>query len=227
MIWTDTGFLLSKTSFQENSVIANFFTKKHGRYSGIIYGATSKKIKSYLQNGNELYLEYHSKNDNALGYFKIEIINPFTSKYFYEKKKLNCIVSMVDLIKIVTVDGQENIEIYNLLKKFFSIIHNQNWKIDYVFWELGLLKHIGFELNISDFCKNDLTTNDKKRYFIENSSKKLVVPNFLIEKDEKDIRDRDIFNALILISEYMKKNIFLPNNLNLPLSRQNFINYFK
>ena len=227
MIWTDTGFLLSKKSFQENSVIANFFTKKHGRYSGIIYGATSKKIKNYLQNGNELYLEYHSKNDNALGYFKIEIINPFTSKYFYEKKKLNCIVSMVDLIKIVTVDGQENIEIYNLLKKFFSIIHNQNWKIDYVFWELGLLKHIGFELNISDFCKYDLTTNDKKRYFIENSSKKLVVPNFLIEKDEKDIRDRDIFNALILISEYMKKNIFLPNNLNLPLSRQNFINNFK
>jgi len=227
MIWTDTGFLLSKTSFQENSVIANFFTKKHGRYSGIIYGATSKKIKNYLQNGNELHLEYHSKNDNALGYFKIEIINPFTSKYFYEKKKLNCIVSMVDLIKIVTVDGQENIEIYNLLKKFFSIIHNQNWKIDYVFWELGLLKHIGFDLNISDFCKYDLTTNNKKRYFIENSSKKLVVPNFLIEKDENDICDRDIFNALILISEYMKKNIFIPNNLNLPLSRQNFINYFK
>ena len=48
-----------------------------------------------------------------------------------------------------------------------------------------------------------------------------------IEKDENDICDRDIFNALVLISEYMKKNIFLPNNLNLPLSRQNFINYFK
>ena len=227
MIWTDTGFLLSKKSFQENSVIANFFTKKHGKYSGIIYGATSKKIKNYLQNGNELYLEYHSKNDNALGYFKIEIINPFTSKYFYEKKKLNCIVSMVDLIKILTVDGQENIEIYHLLKKFFIIIHNQNWKIDYVFWELGLLKHIGFDLNISDYCKYDLTLSGKKKFFIENSSKKLVVPNFLIDKDENNISDKDIFNALILISEYMKKNIFLPNNLNLPLSRQNFINNFK
>ncbi len=89
MIWSDTGFLLSKTLFQENSVIAIFFTKKHGKCSGIIYGATSKKIKSYLQNGNELFLEYHSKNDSALGYFKIEIINPFTSKYFYEKKKTN------------------------------------------------------------------------------------------------------------------------------------------
>ena len=227
MIWADTGFLLSKTSFQENSVIAIFFTKKHGKRSGIIYGATSKKIKNYLQNGNELYLEYHSKNDSTLGYFKIEIINPFTSKYFYEKKKLTCIVSMVDLIKILTVDGQESIEIYNLLKNFFIIMNNQNWKIDYVFWELLLLKYIGFDLNISNFCKYDLILNDKKRYFIENSSKKLIVPNFLVEKNENDICDRDIFNALVLISEYMKKNIFLPNNLNIPLSRQNFINNFK
>ncbi len=134
---------------------------------------------------------------------------------------------MVDLIKILTVDGQENTEIYNLLKKFFIIMNNQNWKIDYVFWELLLLKYIGFDLNISNFCKYDLTSNNKKRYFIENLSKKLIVPNFLVESDKNNICDRDIFNALILISEYMKKNIFLPNNLNLPHSRQNFINYFK
>ena len=49
MIWSDKGFLLSKLAFQENSIIANFFTKNHGKCSGIIYGATSKKIKNYLQ----------------------------------------------------------------------------------------------------------------------------------------------------------------------------------
>ena len=83
MIWSDKGFLLSKLAFQENSIIANFYTKKHGKCSGIIYGATSKKIKNYLQNGNELYLEYHSKNENALGYFKIEIIKPLYIKIFF------------------------------------------------------------------------------------------------------------------------------------------------
>ncbi len=87
MIWTDSGFLLSKISFQENSVIANFYTKNHGKCAGIIYGATSKKIKNYLQNGNKFHLEYRSKNDSTLGYFKTEIINPYSSKYFDEKKK--------------------------------------------------------------------------------------------------------------------------------------------
>lgn len=87
MIWSDKGFLLSKLAYQENSIIANFYTKQHGKFSGIIYGATSKKLKNYLQNGNELYLEYKSKNENTLGYFKVEIINPYTSKFFSEKKK--------------------------------------------------------------------------------------------------------------------------------------------
>tara|TARA_B100000963_G_scaffold160978_1_gene140056 strand:+ start:857 stop:1537 length:681 start_codon:yes stop_codon:yes gene_type:complete len=226
MIWTDTGFLLSKISFQENSIIANFYTKKHGKCVGIIYGATSKKIKNYLQNGNELYLEYYSKNDNALGYFKTEILKPCTSKFFSESTKLTCIVSMLDLIKILTVEGQENSKIYNLINQLFELLNNENWKSDYVFWELNLLKYIGFDLNLIDYCKCDVSEN-KKKYFIESSSKKLTVPNFLVENVKDNISDREIYDSLNLISEYMKKNIFIPNNINFPFSRQNFINYFK
>ena len=226
MIWTDTGFLLSKIAFQENSIIANFYTKKHGKCAGIIYGATSKKIKNYLQNGNELYLEYHSKSDNTLGYFKIEILKPYTSKFFSEKIKLTCIVSMLDLIKILTVDGQENPKIYNLIDSLFSLLNNKNWKSDYIFWELNLLKYIGFDLNLIDYCKYNETEN-KKKYFIKSASKKLKVPNFLVENVKDDISDRDIYDSLNLINEYMKKNIFIPNNINFPTSRLNFINYFK
>ena len=226
MIWSDRGFLLTKTSFQENSIIANFYTKKHGKTPGIIYGATSKKIKNYLQNGNELYLEYHSKNDNSLGYFKIEIIKPYTSIFFPEKKKLSCIVSMLELIKILTVDGQENQKIYDLLYEFFKILDNENWEINYVYWELSLLKFIGFDLNISQYSKYEIIEN-KKKYFIENATKKIIVPNFLIEDGEENITNRDIFNSLNLISEYLSKNILIPNNINFPYSRNNFIKYFK
>ncbi len=226
MMWDDTGFLLSKIAFQENSIIANFYTKKHGKCAGIVYGATSKKIKNYLQNGNELYLEYYSKSDNSLGYFKTEILKPCTSKFFSEKRKLTCIVSMLDLIKILTVDGQENSKIYNLIDKLFMLLNNNNWKSDYVFWELNLLKYIGFDLNLIDYCKYDEVEN-KKIYFIESASKKLIVPNFLLENIKENISDRDIYDSLNLISEYMKKNIFIPNNINFPTSRRNFINYFK
>ena len=227
MNWSDKGFLLSKLSFQENSVIANFYTKKHGKCSGVIYGATSKKIKNYLQKGNELYLEYNSKNENTLGYFKVEIINPHTSKFFSDKKKLNCIVSMLELIKILTVEGQENIKIYKLINELFKLLNNENWSVEYVFWELNLLKFIGFDLNIKDYCKYE-NINNNRTYYIENSQKKIIVPNFLVEDYSKiEISKEDIYNSLTLISEYRKKNIFIQNNINFPSSRNNFINYFK
>ena len=227
MNWSDKGFLLSKLSFQENSVIANFYTKKHGKCSGVIYGATSKKIKNYLQKGNELYLEYNSKNENTLGYFKVEIINPHTSKFFSDKKKLNCIVSMLELIKILTVEGQENIKIYKLINELFKLLNNENWSVEYVFWELNLLKFIGFDLNIKDYCKYE-NMNNNRTYYIENSQKKIIVPNFLVEDYSKiEISKEDIYNSLTLISKYMKKNIFIQNNINFPSSRNDFINYFK
>ena len=153
MNWTDRGILLSKNKFKENSTIVNFYTKNHGKCSGIIYGATSKKIKNYLQNGNELFLEYSSKNENALGYFKVEIINPHSTKFFSENKKLNCIVSMLELIKTLTVDGQENIKIYQLIEDLFDLLNKNDWFVKYVFWELDLLKFIGFDLNIKNYCK--------------------------------------------------------------------------
>ena len=74
MQWNDIGYLISKTSYSENSLIAEFFTERHGKCSGIIFGATSKKIKNYLQIGNKLNLNYNYKTDNKLGYFNIEIV---------------------------------------------------------------------------------------------------------------------------------------------------------
>ena len=56
----------------------------------------------------------------------------------------------------------------------------------------------------------------------------MIVPNFLVEDySANKISSKDIYNSLTLISEYMKKNIFIPNNINFPISRKIFINQFK
>ena len=91
MSWSDTGYLISKTKYNENSSIVEFYTKAHGKSTGIIFGSTSKKIKNYLQIGNKLHINYNSKNDNRIGYFKIEILNAYSPLYFDHKQKLSCI----------------------------------------------------------------------------------------------------------------------------------------
>ena len=85
MQWEDKGYLLSKNRYNENSVIAEIFTKKHGKISGIIFGATSKKLKNYLQIGNKFYTNFNSKSNDRLGYFKLEIDQVLTPIYFENK----------------------------------------------------------------------------------------------------------------------------------------------
>ncbi len=102
MIWDDIGFLLNKNRYNENSLISEIYTKNFGKVSGIIFGGTSKKIKNYLQIGNKLYVNYNSKNENSMGYFKVEIQEALSPLYFDNHQKLTCISSAMNLVKLLT-----------------------------------------------------------------------------------------------------------------------------
>ena len=112
MIWDDKGFLLSKNKYNENSLISEIYTKNFGKVSGIIFGGTSKKMKNYLQIGNKLHVNYNSKSENRIGYFKIEIQEAFSPFFFDNHQKLLCISSAMNLVKILTAESQKNENIY-------------------------------------------------------------------------------------------------------------------
>ena len=44
MHWSDEGYLLSKHNYDENSIIIDAFTFDHGKYTGIVYGGSSRKL---------------------------------------------------------------------------------------------------------------------------------------------------------------------------------------
>ena len=87
MNWQDEGFIISKKKFRENAIILEIFTSQFGKVSGIVYGGTSRKIKNYLQLTNKIFIVYNSKSENRIGYFKTELIDVISPKYFNNKKK--------------------------------------------------------------------------------------------------------------------------------------------
>ena len=226
MIWSDCGYLLSKNKFGENSIIAEFFTEYHGKISGVIYGATSKKIRNYLQIGNKFHINYNSKNENKLGYLNIEIEKILTPLFFEDKKKLSCIVSSLSLVKLLTVDNQSNSNIYKLIQDFYNFLENKNWINKLIFWELELLKLIGYDLELKNIVKEEII-DDKKLYFVANSDEKKYIPNFLVEKNNEVVDFNQMFTGLKLIGDYLDKSILRPNNISHPKSRIEFLNVIK
>ncbi|MDC0352429.1 DNA repair protein RecO [Candidatus Pelagibacter sp.] len=226
MNWIDEGFLISKNRYSENSLISEIFTKNRGKISGIIFGGTSKKIKNYLQIGNRLHINYSSKSENRIGYFKVEILNAYSPLYFDHKQKLSCITSATNLIKILTADSQSNIKVYQLIENLFLILDNKDWLKNYIFWELDLLKVLGYDLELESLVEKD-TIENKTVYYASSSTEKKYVPNFLIDKDIEVSDLKTLLNGLKLVGDYLDKTILKPNNLNYPNSRLLFINSLK
>ena len=226
MNWDDTGFLLSKNRYSENSLMAEFFTKDHGKVSGIIFGGTSKKIKNYLQIGNKIYTSYNSKSENRVGYFKIEIHQALSPLYFDNQQKLSCISSAMHLVKLLTAVSQKNLTIYNLIENFYTILGNENWIKNYIFWELELFKILGYQLEFSELVDEKIIDNEVL-YISKSSTEKKIIPSFLIKKDQKYEEPTSLLNGLKLVGDYLEKTILKDKNLNQPLSRIQFINSLK
>jgi len=226
MNWDDSAYLISKNRYSENSLIAEVFTENHGKISGIIFGGTSKKIKNYLQIGNRIYINYNTKSSTRIGYFKIEILKALTPLYFDENKKLSCITSAMHMIKLLTAEAQANKKIYALIDKFFVILTSNNWIQEYIFWELELLKLLGYDLELKNIVEKEVV-DEKINYFVQSSTEKKIIPNFLIDENYKNVDLKILLKGLKLVTDYLEKSILRPNNLNIPNSRTHFVNLLK
>ena len=224
MKWIDTGFLISKNKYNENSVIAEIFTLNYGKVTGIIFGASSKKIKSYLEIGNLLHVNYSSKSPEKIGSFKIEISKANTAFFFENKIKLHCIVSTMNLIRILTVENQSNKNLYNLINIFFENIKLNKWLKEYILWELQLYKVLGYNLNLKDLVQRE-EKNGITNYFVISNNEKINIPSFLVNEkiEDQDINKDDLFNAIKILNNFLEKSILRPSNIHFPHERLTFL----
>ena len=224
MNWQDKGYLLSLNKYNENSSIAEFFTENNGKVVGVIFGSTSKKIKSYLLIGNKFHINSKLREDGRLGYLKVEIDEIKTPVYLENKKKLFCIIYCMNLIKILTVENESNMEIYSLLEKLFKIIDLDNWLVEFLYLELNILKSIGYDINFKDYVVNK-NINGQTKYVVDSSQK--IIPNFLIDKKIIPENIKDIYSGYSIVGDFLDKTIIKPNNKSFPSSRNDFINLLK
>ena len=181
MNWEDECYLLSKRKFRENANIINVFTQTKGKVSGIVYGGNSRKIRNYLQISNKLIVFNNSKDQNKIGYFKTELIKPITPNYFNDKKRTSALISLCSLLNALLPEAQPNKKIYQLFETFVENINLDNWIYLYIFFEINLIKELGFDTNLKTYNIN----SEKDELFkkIELDNFKYDVPIFLIKEE--------------------------------------------
>ena len=225
MIWEDECYLLSKRKFRENANIINIFTQKKGKIDGIVYGGTSRKVRNYLQISNKLFVSHTQKNDNRIGYFKTELIKPISPIYFNDKQRTSALISICSLLNILLPDSQPNKKIYDSFEKLINSIKIENWIFLYIFFEINLIKELGYDTNLVEHLSNIKT--DKNFLKIKIDGFTYEIPNCLIEKKiPKNFSNILIRKSLFFTRQVMQNKFFIPNNLVFPKSRVILENYF-
>ena len=222
MYWKDESYLLSKTNFDENSIFIEAFTLNHGKCSGVVYGGSSKKLKKNFQIGNKILLNWKSKGENKVGYFNTELIKPISPLFFDDKKRSICVLAATSILKILLPERQINKKIYHSFDRLIEQFNRDDWIQLYIFWELSLIKELGFGINFIDknypenHISNTIEIND--RYF--------KIPKLLLEQNSKNFSNAVIKEALTFNKSLLMENFILPHRLRLPLSRSILEKYF-
>ena len=223
MYWRDEGYLLSKNSFDENSLIIEAFTLNHGKYSGVVFGGSSRKLKNVLQIGNKLVLNLKSKSENRIGYFTVELDKPVSPMYFQDKRKSISILAASNILKILLPERQLNKKIYHSFEKFIEMLNYNNWIEYYIFWELLLVKELGYEINF----------NYQKKHFdnsitsISINGRNFKIPKMLSEHNEVNRTNLQVKEALYFNRNLLMEYFTLPNKIKFPSFRFILEKYFK
>ena len=225
MIWEDECYLLSKRKFRENANIINIFTLKKGKIDGIVYGGTSRKIRNYLQISNKLFVSHTSKSENKIGYFKTELIKPISPLYFNDKERTSALISICSLLNILLPDSQPNKKIYGSFEKLINSINLENWIFLYIFFEINLIKELGYDTNLAKYSNSMKNNKDYIKDKIDGYI--YEIPNYLIQKKiPENFTNLLIRKSLYFTRQVIQNKFFIPNNLLFPKARIILENYF-
>ena len=227
MNWQDEGILISKRKYSENANIINIFTKDKGKVSGIVYGGNSRKIKNYLQIGNKIFVIYTSKNENRIGYFKTELIQPISAKYFSDRKKSSAIVSLTSLLNMLLPENQVYKSIYSSFNDLILNFDLKNWIVYYIYWEINLIKELGFGVNLDIYDKK-LNSYEDEIVKINIDNFNYQIPKFIIKSEIPNYISNDLVKkSFTFIRNVFLNKFFIPNNLIFPKSRIFLENYYQ
>ena len=224
MNWEDECYLLSKRKFRENANIINVFTPNKGKVGGVVYGGNSRKIRNYLQISNKLFVSNNAKNNNKMGYFKTELIKPISPIYFNDKKRISALISLCELLNSLLPESQPYNNIYRSFEKFINTLNLDNWIILYIFFEINLIKELGYDTNL--FMYNNFEENFEIRK-IKIDGYNYEVPTYLIkQKIPNEITKLLLKKSLTFTRNVFLNKFFIPNNIIFPKSRVILENYF-
>lgn len=244
MEWTDEGILLSARPHGETSVLVTLLTAEHGRHAGLVAGGQSSKHRATVQIGNLVTARWRARLADYLGHFALETTRPTAAPWLHDSEILSLIASACAITEASLPERQPMEDIYAGLLSLFTIADRDLWAPAYIKWEIGVLKALGYGMDLSCCALTGATcglayisprtgraaTAEAAAPF---QGKLLPLPGFLC--GAANWRAQDIWDGLILTGHFLSRHVFanpqnrrlVPLDGMLPLARQRLFSLYE
>ncbi|MDF3074972.1 MAG: recO [Alphaproteobacteria bacterium] len=235
MEWTDEAIVLDSRKHGETGTIVTLLTPTHGRHAGLVYGGTGSKSRGLYQPGNQIRATWRGRLAEHLGSFTAEMVTPHAALLLDDALKLEGLLAACAVAEGALPEREPHAAVFIGFQALLLAMDSPGWPAIYIKLELGLLRELGFGLDlescvvtgeteglafVSPRTGRAVTTAAAAPY----KEKLLRLPPFLLRGASlEDVPVADWLDGLALSAHFLERHVFWPHNKTLPASRTRFV----
>jgi DNA repair protein RecO (recombination protein O) len=233
MEWADDAIVFGTKPFGEGKLVAELFSRSHGRFGGVVHGA--RRAAPSLQAGNVVHAGWKARLSEQLGFFHpIDLVEPHAGRALDDSAALAAIASAISLVRGATAERQAHPGVYEALSIVLgALTEAELWPALYARFEVGLLAQVGYGLDLSRCAltgvSDDLAFVSPKSGRAASAEagapfadKLLRLPPFLTSADAA-VETGDVADSLALSGYFLERRVFDQRGEGMPDQRRRLI----
>ena len=233
MEWVDDAIVLGARPFGEGKLVAEVFSREHGRYGGVVHAG--RKSAPILQAGNVVHAGWKARLSEQLGFYNpLELTEPHATRLLDDPIALAGLSSAVTMIRAATPERQAYPQLYDALIVLIEAMpHTDVWPALYTRYELGLLAALGYGL---DLTRCAVTGETEGLAWVSPRTGRaataeagaphadvlLKLPPFLVDP-EAELISGDVADAFALSGYFLERRLFDQRGEGMPDQRRRLI----
>ena len=233
MEWVDDAIVLGARPFGEGKLVAEVFSREHGRYGGVVHAG--RKSAPILQAGNVVHAGWKARLSEQLGFYNpLELTEPHATRLLDDPIALAGLSSAVTMIRAATPERQAYPQLYDALIVLIEAMpHTDVWPALYTRYELGLLAALGYGL---DLTRCAVTGETEGLAWVSPRTGRaataeagaphadvlLKLPPFLVDP-EAELKSGDVADAFALSGYFLERRLFDQRGEGMPDQRRRLI----
>ena len=228
MNFEDVGIVLSVRKYGERAGLIELLTKNHGRHIGLARNYQSKNNQPILQPGNAISFIWKARLSEHLGTVTFELDTSRSWKLINNRVRMVVLQTLISHLRMLP----ERESFPEVFKRTSSILDftcdDSNLIKDLIIWELFILEQLGYGVDMSE-CAVTKSNQDLKYISPRTGravtkevgepykSKLIEIPEFIFGGNT--LNDVELKKGLLLTEFFLKKDLYKPLQLNLPMFR--------